>query len=263
MKIEVNGHTINYKVLNKQLLDSEKVVLVFLHDGLGSITQWKHIPQKICDLTNLCGIVYDRIGYGLSSERDKTLNLDYLHDEALIYLPELLLNLEIHNKVILVGHSDGATISLLFASFFPEKVIGVISEASHVIVEDITVNGIRNLKAEYKSKPALIKSLQKYHGDRTNKMFSDWTDLWLTDNIKNWHIKKELSNIKVDVLALQGADDEFGSVEQLNTIKRYVKTEADIHLITECRHFPHFEKEKVVISLIKNFILKIKKPLKG
>jgi pimeloyl-ACP methyl ester carboxylesterase len=256
MQVEVNGHNINYILINKQLFDSEKPVLVFLHDGLGSIKQWKSIPQKICDAANLAGIIYDRIGYGLSSERKQKLNADYLHHEALIYLPELLFNLEIHNKVILIGHSDGATISLLFASFFPEKVSCLISEAAHVIVENITVEGIKDLRNKYHSNPALIKSLQKYHGDKTEKLFLDWTDLWQTNEIKEWNIKNELITINSPILAIQGVDDEFGSYKQLETIKKYASAEVDIQYIPDCKHLPHFEKENEVRILIKEFIKK-------
>ena len=257
MHTEINGHIINYDFINKQLFDSEKPVLVFLHDGLGSIAQWKDIPQKICNSVNLSGIIYDRIGYGLSSERKTSLNANYLHDEALIYLSELLINLEIQNKVILVGHSDGATISLLFASFFPEKVLGVVSEAAHVIVEDITVNGIENLKDEFHKKLALLKGLKKYQGVKTEKLFTEWTDLWLTKEIKEWNIEKELKNITSPVLVIQGENDEFGSYLQLKCIKNYVNASVEISYFAECGHFPHFEKENEVKILIQGFIEKI------
>jgi len=257
MQIEVKDHIINYKVLNQQLLDSEKPVLIFLHEGLGSISQFKYFPQLISDMTNLPAIIYDRIGYGLSSERKLELNADYLHDEALIYLPELLINLNINNKVILVGHSDGATISLLFASFFPEKVIGVVSEAAHVIVEDITVNGIKNLKDNFYKNPALMKGLKKYHGAKTEELFLQWTDLWLTKDIKEWNIEKELKNITSPVLVIQGENDEFGSYSQLECIKNHVNANVELSYFAECGHVPHFEKENEVKILIQGFIEKI------
>ena len=257
MQIEVSDHIINYNFINKQLLDGGKPVLVFLHEGLGSISQWKDIPQKICDEVNLSGIVYDRIGYGLSSDRKHALNADYLHDEALIFLPELLNNLNIKNKVILVGHSDGATISLLFASFFPKKVIGVVSEAAHVIVEEITVNGIKNLKAEFYNNQAFMKGLKKHQGVKTEKLFTEWTDLWLTTEIKEWNIENELKNITSPVLVIQGVEDFFGSFKQLETIKNNTKSDIELQFISDCMHVPHFEKENEVRILIKEFIEKI------
>lgn len=256
MQIEVNGHIINYEFINNHLIESDKAILVFLHDGLGSIAQMKDYPQKICDSLNLAGIIYDRIGYGLSSVRKRKLNTSYLHDEAMIYLPELLHNLGIDNKLILVGHSDGATIALLFASFFPEKVIAVVSEASHVIVEDITVEGIRNVKESYHSNPALLKGLQKYHGEKTSGLFKNWINLWLTDNIKTWNIIKNLKNINIPVLAIQGENDEFGSYKQLETIKDNVNAEVEILYISDCGHFPHFEKETEVNKKVTEFIKK-------
>lgn len=257
MQIEVNDYIINYEIINHQLLDSENPALIFLHDGLGSIVQFKDFPRKICNLVNLPGIVYDRIGYGFSSERKKVLDATYLHDEALIFLPELLVNLNINNKVILIGHSDGATISLLHASFYHDKIIGVISEAAHVIVEEITVNGIKNLKADYQKKPALIKSLKKYHGEKTENLFNDWTDLWLTKEIKSWNIEENLKNIHSSVLVIQGIYDEFGSINQIETIKNNINAEVEIQFLNDCKHFPHFEKEKEVTLAIKNFIDKI------
>ncbi|MFZ4401613.1 MAG: alpha/beta fold hydrolase [Bacteroidales bacterium] len=257
MQTEINGHIINYKLLNKQFFDNENPVLVFLHEGLGSIAQWKLIPQKISDALNLAGIIYDRIGYGLSSERKKVLNTDYLHDEALIYLPELLINLNIHQKVILIGHSDGATISLLFASFFPDKTAGVISEAAHVIIEDLTVNGINNLKTAFSKNPALMKSLQKYHGEKTEKLFNEWIALWLTNEIKTWNIEIELRNVQTNILAIQGDKDEFGSYKQLETIKNLVNSDVEIQFIPNCGHIPHFEKETEVLKRIIGFVNKV------
>ena len=256
MLIEINGHIINYEILNKQLPDSEKTVLVFLHDGLGSIKQWKDIPLKICKAAQLSGIVYDRVGYGLSESKNKKLDAEYLHDEALIYLPELLLKLGIHKKVILIDHSDGGSISLLFASFFPEKVLGVISEAAHVFVENITWNGIKNLKAEYQANPVLMKSLKKYHGSKTDHLFNEWTDLWLSDELRSWNVEALLKNITIPVLAIQGEKDEYGSFSQIESIQRNVNAAVELHFIPDCRHFPHFEKEKEVLLMVNEFINK-------
>ncbi len=256
MQIEVKNHIINYFLINQHLFEPDKPLIVFLHDGLGSIAQMREYPNRICNTTNLAGIVYDRIGYGFSSKRKRKINSSYLHDEAKIYLPELLHNLGIENKLILVGHSDGATIALLFASFFSDKVLAVVSEASHVIVEDITVQGIRNVKEAYDSNPALLKGLQRYHGDKTGKLFKNWIDLWLTDDIKDWNIIDNLKNINIPVLAIQGENDEFGSYKQLETIKENVNATVDIEYISDCGHFPHFEKEMEVKLLIKKFIMK-------
>jgi len=254
MQLTVNEHIIHYQLLNKQLADTKKPVLIFLHDGLGSIAQWKDIPQKICNAVNLSGIIYDRIDYGISSERKLGLNANYLHDEALIYLPGLLSALEIRNKIILIGHSDGGSIALLYAGFFSDQLLGVISESAHVFVEEITCNGIQQLKTDYHSYPYLMKSLKRYHGDHTHQLFTNWTDLWLSDELRKWNIESELKNINVPVLAIQGTEDEFGSISQLDAIKNNADAEVSIHLLPDCGHFPHFEKEGIVLGLIKDFI---------
>lgn len=254
---EVNGHLIAYQLINEKLIESDKPILVFLHDGLGSMQQMKDFPQKISDVCNLPGIAYDRISYGFSAKRKRKINQAYLHDEAMTYLPELLENLGFDNKLILIGHSDGATIALLFASFFPSKVLAVVSEAAHVIVEDITVEGIRNLRNAYDTNPALLKTMKKYHSENTENLIKSWTNLWLTDEIREWNIIKNLKNINIPVLAIQGENDEFGSYKQLEVIKDNVNADVEIFYISDCGHFPHFEKEIDVNKKVTEFIKKI------
>ncbi len=259
MQIKVNGHNLNYEILNPQLLEPERTILVFLHDGLGSIKQWKKIPQKLCEALNLAGIVYDRFRYGASSADNFQFEPDYLKDEALTDLPGLLAGLKIKNKVILIGHSDGASIALLFASCYPDKLLGVISEAAHVFVEKITLKGIKKLQEDYQSDEFLSKKLRKYHNESTDHLFNAWSSFWLSVKFRTWNIEQLLETIKVPVLAIQGADDEYGSVLQLNAIKKNVSAVVTTYLLTDCGHFPHFEKEKEVLTLMKDFINLINK----
>ncbi len=257
MRVWVHDHIINYELLNSSLLETNKTVLVFLHDGLGSIGQWKGIPQKLCDAVQLAGIVYDRHGYGLSTDEGFDFKPAYFNEETEIYLPEFLKKIGIQNKIILIGHSDGASIALIFASCFPEKVIGVISEAAHVFTEEITLEGIRALKYKYLTDQKLSNNLKKYHTDQTSRLFNSWVDGWLSDKFKNWNIEELLKNIKAPVLAIQGEEDEFTSIKQLDALKRNINTALKIHLLPDCRHFPHFEKETAVMSLMKDFINQI------
>ncbi|MEI6696933.1 MAG: alpha/beta hydrolase [Bacteroidota bacterium] len=257
MEVGVHGHIINYELLNSSLLETNKTVLVFLHDGLGSIGQWKGIPQKLCDAVQLAGIVYDRHGYGLSINEGFDFKPGYFNEEAEIYLPEFLKKIGIQDNIILIGHSDGASIALIFASCFPEKVKAIISEAAHVFTEEITLEGIRALKEKYGTDQNLSNNLKKYHTDQTSRLFNSWVDGWLSDTFKNWNIEELLKNIKAPVLAIQGEEDEFTSIKQLEALKRNINTALTIHLLPDCRHFPHFEKETAVISLIQDFINQI------
>lgn len=257
MNTIINGHKINYEIINQPLLDLLKPVLIFLHEGLGSIGQWKDFPQNLCEKVGFPGIVYDRYGYGLSDPLQEKRENTFLHDEAFIYLPELIKNLKIENKIILVGHSDGASIALLYASVFSDKLLGVISEAAHVMLEKISLKGIQKVSAEYQKNDLLRKRLSKYHHENTDRMFNGWVDAWLAPEFNKWNIEKELSGIKVPVLVMQGDDDEYGTYDQLLSIKKNVSSEVEIFYLQDCGHVPHLQATEKVISKMADFIFKI------
>jgi pimeloyl-ACP methyl ester carboxylesterase len=258
MFIKIKEKSINYEIINEQFLDNKAIVLVFLHEGLGSIKQWKDIPEIIANACGVAAIVYDRYGYGNSSEREENVTTQYLHDEALIYLPELLSKLGIQNNVLLIGHSDGASIALIFAAAFPAKLIAVISLAAHVFVEEITISSVAQLVKKYNSNEKLSLLLSKYHAEKTDKMFNDWSGVWLSADFRNWNIEKLLTNITVPVLAIQGEDDEHGSIKQLNAIKNNISNEVTTYLISDCGHIPHLEKKEEVKTIMINFINSLK-----
>ncbi|MCX6231969.1 MAG: alpha/beta hydrolase [Bacteroidetes bacterium] len=260
MFIEIKGKQINYEIINEQLLDNNASVLIFLHEGLGSIKQWKDIPESISNACGLAAIVYDRYGYGNSSAREENITTEYLHDEALIYLPELLSKLGIQKNVLLIGHSDGASIALIFAATFPTMLTGVISLAAHVFVEDITISSVGELVKKYNSNEKLSALLRKYHREKTDKIFKDWSGMWLSADFRNWDIEKLLTNIRVPVIAIQGENDEHGSIKQLNAIKNKINAEVTTYIIADCGHVPHLEKKEEIKTIMINFInsLKIK-----
>jgi len=254
MKTIINGHQINYEILNPHLIDMQKPVLVFLHEGLGSIRQWKDFPQKICNFFNLQGLIYDRYGYGFSDILQESRKTNFLHDEAMIYLPSLIKNLKIPNKLILIGHSDGATIALIYASKFSDKLFCVISEAAHVMLEDISLNGIQKIKENYQASESLRKMILKYHPDKADNMFYSWVNTWLSPEFKSWNIEKLLTGINVPVLAIQGDRDEYGSFVQLASIKKNVPSLVEIFYIPDCGHTPHLQAQDVVLIKMCTFI---------
>jgi pimeloyl-ACP methyl ester carboxylesterase len=231
--------------------------LVFLHEGLGSIEQWKQFPEQLSAKLNLPALLYDRYGYGNSEKFSEERNENYFLSEAKMFLPEILDKLNIHEKVILFGHSDGATLALLFASYFPERTLAVVAEAPHVFNEDISVEGVRLAKHLYVSDETFKQKLSKYHGDKTDSVFYGWADVWLSPSAKDWNIIPQLNNITAPVLIIQGVNDEYGSYKQLETIRKNLKGKYDELYIENCGHAPHLKFTDLVINKITNFISKI------
>lgn len=254
MFITVNNRKINYEFINQQWLDSEKTVLVFLHEGLGSIRQWLDFPKILCDKLQLCGLIYDRYGYGLSEPKHEPHTIDFMHTEGFVFLPELIKKLELKNKLILVGHSDGASIALIYASKYSNTLLGVISEAAHVVIEDISRNGIQNMQNEYKKNKALQKVFKMYHGCNAENLVINWTNTLLSEDFKKWNINKLLQSITVPVLAIQGDGDEYGSYEQLVSIKKNTPTDVELMFIKDCKHIPHLQAQNLVLEKMLTFI---------
>lgn len=230
--------------------------LVFLHEGLGSIAQWRDFPESLCLQTGLPGVVYERRGHGRSDPLRKSRTPSYLHEEALEVLPRLMSELHIL-RPILIGHSDGGSIALIYASAFPERAKAVITEAAHVFVEEVTIEGIRKAVAVYE-KTNLREQLEKYHGEKTDAMFRAWSETWLSEEFRNWNIEEYLTGIKCPVLAIQGADDEYGSPAQVESIVKRVSGKAESLLIAGCGHIPHQQASKTVVEAIINFINRMK-----
>lgn len=243
---------LNYNWVNKTN-DTKRVVL-FLHEALGSIGQWKDFPELLCKELHLPGIVYERQGHGKSPALTEKRRSDYLHKYAWNELPSflepLISTFEIE-EIILVGHSDGGTIALLHAAKFPEKIKAVITMAAHVINESETIAGIQPAVDAYQS--GKLNGLRKYHGEKTETLFYAWADIWRSPAFKNWDITQDIKSICAPVLAIQGSDDQYGTIEQLELIAK--NTNAETTLIEDCEHHPHLEKSNTCIELIRNFML--------
>lgn len=244
----INGQEIYYELYQNS---EEADYLVFLHEGLGSVAQWKNLPKEFSELTSMNVLVYDRSGYGKSSPVPQDYPYDYVRYEAHTILAQLLEQLKI-KTCHLFGHSDGATMALLFAAYHPQICLSVISEASHVVIEDMSVEGIQKIRAVYQEK--IQKPLQKYHGENTDWVFYHWADTWIDPDFKSWNMNEELSQIQCPVLAIQGEDDEYGSPEQLTIIKQL--SSAEIHLLPHCGHIPHFQKPSKIKKLVIDFLKK-------
>ena len=227
-------------------------LLVFLHEGLGCVEMWKDFPQQVCAATGLSGIAYDRQGYGQSTPFTHPRRPNYLHIEAYDYLPALLFALEV-DQVILIGHSDGGTIALLFAGAYPQKTCCLVTMAAHVFVETETVQGIAQAKEDYQSS-TWPQKLAKYHADKTDAVFYAWTDTWLSSEFTTWNIEKELLDIQSPILVMQGVEDIYGTCKQVESIVHNSQGPAQPLWVPDCGHVPHLEARETTIAAVTEFI---------
>jgi pimeloyl-ACP methyl ester carboxylesterase len=232
-------------------------MLVFLHEGLGSIAQWRDFPFAVSLAVHLPAVVYERGGYGNADPLDGPRSVNYLHEEALQSLPEVLRLLQI-DDAILIGHSDGGTIALIFAAVWPEKVRGIITEAAHVFVEEVTLAGIREAVSQYDATD-LREKLLKYHGSNTEAAFQGWSETWLSPAFRDWNIEKYLPGVRCPVLAIQGRDDEYGTPAQVEAIVNGVSGPAESLIFKDCGHVPHHQARDRVLAEMTRFILAVTK----
>jgi pimeloyl-ACP methyl ester carboxylesterase len=229
-----------------------KPVLVFLHEGLGSIRQWRDFPAKVAAATGCRALVYDRYGYGQSdilAEPRRTVR--FMHDEALAALPSLLKELNLENP-ILVGHSDGASIALIHAGA-GHAVRGVVAMAPHVFIEPVCLSSIEKASETFE-KTDLAQKLGRYHRD-ARKTFYGWADVWLDPEFKGWDIRDDyLAGVRCPVLAIQGRDDEYGTMAQLDEIARRVSGPCELVKLEQCGHSPFRDQPEAVISTTQRFV---------
>lgn len=241
------GHKLAYQWVNNNPDDSGKPVIVFLHEGLGCMKLWRDFPESLCRMTGCRGLMYDRYGYGLSEKVDKPRENDFLYHEASSVLPELLENLCITEPVLLFGHSDGGTISLIFSALYPEKTAALVAEASHIFLEPVTLRGIKQAIHDYRSN-GLREKLAKYHGSNTDSMFYSWASVWTSQETSGWTIELILPEISAPVLAIQGENDNYGTALQTETITSGVRGYSEILHIPYCGHTPHHEQRETVLK---------------
>lgn len=229
--------------------------LVFLHEGLGCHAMWTDFPRFLCRKTGCPGLVYDRLGHGKSSSLTSPRTIHYMHEAALKELPYVIENCIPGRPFILIGHSDGGSISLIFSAERPAFLRGIIAEAAHVFVEPITIEGIR--KADEAYKKGELAGLRKYHGEKTENLFRAWADTWLSDWFRPWNIEYLLPSIACPMLVIQGREDQYATERQVMSIMSKSICQATPALLDNCRHSPHKEDAETVLALMSKFIEKI------
>lgn len=231
--------------------------LVFLHEGLGCTRMWRDFPERLCRLTGCPGLVYDRLGYGKSSPLSEKRTIHYLHDYALMELPLVVDKLLGRRPFILVGHSDGGSIALIYGARVDARLLGIITEAAHAHVDEETLAGIA--AAEEAWHRGKMRGLERYHGERCEKVFMDWAVTWQSSWFRAWSIEYLLPAIKAPLLVIQGEDDPYGTRAQVDAIVSGAAGEAHTHLVEGCGHIPHFQAPEAVLASMGNFIADIVK----
>jgi pimeloyl-ACP methyl ester carboxylesterase len=224
--------------------------IVFLHEGLGSISLWRDFPQRVVAATGCSALIYSRYGYGESDALEERRKPDYMHREALDVLPEMLAQCEIETP-ILFGHSDGASIALIYAGA-GHDVAGLIVAAPHLFVEDISLQGAAQAALAYRTTD-LPQKLARHHRD-ADKTFWGWHDIWTHADFRDWNIESYIASICCPILAIQGEQDDYGSAAQIQAITNQRPQHTSAHLLADCGHTPHRDQAIHTLELVSSFV---------
>jgi pimeloyl-ACP methyl ester carboxylesterase len=227
--------------------DGARRALVLLHEGLGSVGLWRGFPQQLRDATGRRVVAYSRFGHGRSDPPRAPRTPAFFHEEALAVLPELLAALDAPAP-LLVGHSDGASIALVHASAHP--VAGLVLLAPHVVVEDVTVDAIRRTRTEFED--GELRERMARHHDDPDAAFRGWCDVWLDRAFRDWSLETDAEAVDAPMLLIQGADDPYGTLDQLDRIEARVRGEAQ-RLVVPGGHSPHLDEPDAVVAAIARF----------
>jgi pimeloyl-ACP methyl ester carboxylesterase len=236
--VRIAGHSVNVPPI------------VMLHEGLGSVAHWKDFPCLLAEATGAGIFLYSRYGHGHSDALQEPRPFSYMHHEAQAVLPEILGQAGIERPVLL-GHSDGASIAILYAGMFPGSPAGLILEAPHVFVEDVTVSSIAEARVRYQETD-LPQKLGRYHA-YPDSLFWGWNHIWLDPVFRAWNIESSLDLIRCPVLILQGDQDEYGTVKQIDAIQRRIPFVSAI-VLEDCKHAPHRDRCQATLAAITQFL---------
>jgi pimeloyl-ACP methyl ester carboxylesterase len=234
-------------------LEGEEPPLVFLHEGLGSVALWRDFPARVAQATGRRTLVYSRLGHGDSDPAELPRTPRFMHDEALHALPALLDRLGAQQPV-LVGHSDGASIALIHAAAHPVRGLALI--APHVFVEDVTVRSIAAAREAFAGTD-LRARMARYHRD-AEATFRGWNDIWLAPEFRAWNIEDVLADVTCPVLVVQGADDEYGTLAQVDAVERGVRGPVRRVILEGARHAPHLEAPEETLQAVAGFVTSLR-----
>ncbi len=226
--------------------------LVLLHEGLGSVSMWADFPERLQQATGAGVFVYSRRGYGRSSPAVLPRRLDFMHVEARETLPRILTAIGFR-RGLLVGHSDGASIAAIYAgSVQDRRIVGIVLMAPHFIVEDVTSASIREVRKAYDTTD-LRARLARHHAD-PDATVHGWTDVWLDNDFRRWDLTEDLAYIRVPVLLIQGEDDQYGTVRQVEIAREECTCPVEVLMLPKVRHVPHREAPEATLNAIAGFV---------
>lgn len=258
VKVPFDGRTVDIEFQWIGARRQHRPLVVFLHEGLGSVSMWRDFPRKLCEAGDFRGLVFSRYGYGRSTPRppEERWGVDFMHRQAREALPALFDALEIgpgrrHGKPWLLGHSDGGSIALIHAASFPDDVDGLTVLAPHIMVEDISVRSIAATRETYLHTD-LRARLARHHA-HVDSAFWGWNDIWLNADFRHWDLRPMLDHIRCPVLAVQGEDDEYGTMAQIEGIHRYAPQTVLLKL-ARCGHSPHRDQAGALTAASAAFI---------
>ena len=247
--IRIGTADLEYRMIGPQPLEAPTIVM--LHEGLGSAALWGDFPDRLQAATGAGVFVYSRAGYGASSPVPLPRPLDYMHVEALEVLPKLLATIGFRRGVLL-GHSDGASIAAIYAGGIQDhRVRAVALIAPHFVVEDVSVASIAEIKTAYETTDLKAK-LARWHKDVDNAFYG-WNGAWLDPKFRNWDISEYLAFIRVPVAIIQGADDEYGTMRQVEIAREECYCPVDVTIVAGAGHQPHREAPGATLDAIAEF----------
>lgn len=251
MQLRAGGHNLEYEWHGPP--PREAPTIIFLHEGLGSVSVWRDFPASLAEATGCGALVYSRAGYGNSDPVELPRPLSFMHTEALVTLPEVLDSADVR-EAILLGHSDGGSIALIYAGGVKDaRLRGLILEAPHVFVEDLSLESIKRAAEQYES-GQLKQALVRHHGSNVECAFWGWNRVWLEPRFRSWNIEEYLRGISVPVLVIQGDEDEYGTLRQVEAIERGCKGPVESVILPRCGHSPHRDQPERALEAITSFV---------
>jgi pimeloyl-ACP methyl ester carboxylesterase len=245
--IEIENRQIEYRTIPG---DGHKPWLVFLHEGLGSVSLWRDFPDKVARRLGCRALIYSRYGYGKSDGISGPRTITFMHDEANTVLPKLCAAFQI-SAPILIGHSDGASIALIRAADVSANIPALVLMAPHVFVEPVSVASIARITETFETTD-LRQRLSRHH-ERVDDAFMGWSRIWLSPAFRSWSLANEAQRLECPILLIQGTDDEYGTLAQIDAIEQIAKGPTQRVVLSPCGHAPHREQETAVMDAISGF----------